>query len=349
MLECNRAMKKRWKVFRRVVLTVIPVAVLVLLLSQTAFARNTYLINDGGKILLHTTYATDPEVVLDEAGLDLGKDDYYTTNDSRGMSEITVQRKQTITVVQDDKTTQVASYGETVDSLLRRIGIALAKADRISAGVDEQTYDGMVLTIYKAIQIEESYATSVPYETTYCYDPTIPEGMEVVLTRGVDGQLLCTDNVFYVNGEEVDRVSVSEIEIRQSVSAVVAIGTGEEVKEGAPIIGADFIITPEGETLTFSRSEVFKATAYHNTDPGCTIYTALGTLCRVGAIAVDPKVIPYGTRMYIVSNDGKYIYGEAVAEDCGGAIKGKRIDLYFDTTDECWEFGVRNCTVYFLD
>ena len=79
-----------------------------------------------------------------------------------------------------------------------------------------------------------------------------------------------------------------------------------------------------------------------------TIYTAIGTLCRVGAIAVDPKYIPYGTRMFIVSNDGSYIYGLSTAEDCGGAIKENRIDLYFETTSECFKFGRRTCTVYFL-
>ena len=90
------------------------------------------------------------------------------------------------------------------------------------------------------------------------------------------------------------------------------------------------------------------ATAYTNTDPRCTLWTATGTLCRVGAIAVDPKVIPYGTRMYIVTNDGRYVYGIAVAEDCGGAIKGNRVDLYFNTDAECRAFGIRNCTIYFL-
>ena len=52
--------------------------------------------------------------------------------------------------------------------------------------------------------------------------------------------------------------------------------------------------------------------------------------------------------MYIVSNDGQYVYGYCVAEDTGGLIKGYKIDLYFDTVDECWEFGVRTCTVYVL-
>ena len=68
----------------------------------------------------------------------------------------------------------------------------------------------------------------------------------------------------------------------------------------------------------------------------------------MGAIAVDPTVIPLGTKMCVVSNDGQYVYGYCVAEDIGGGIKGNKIDLYFDTYAECWDFGVRMCTVYIL-
>ena len=60
-------------------------------------------------------------------------------------------------------------------------------------------------------------------------------------------------------------------------------------------------------------------------------------------------MIPYGTKMYIVSDDGKWIYGVATAEDCGGAINGYIIDLYFDDYDTCIQFGRRNCTVYVLE
>ena len=96
----------------------------------------------------------------------------------------------------------------------------------------------------------------------------------------------------------------------------------------------------------FSYSSVIyvEATAY--TGGGTT---ATGTPARYGAIAVDPSVIPYGTRMYIVSDDGRWVYGYATAEDCGGAIKGHIIDLYFDDYDTCIQFGRRNCTVYILD
>ena len=53
--------------------------------------------------------------------------------------------------------------------------------------------------------------------------------------------------------------------------------------------------------------------------------------------------------MYIVSDDGQYVYGYCVAEDTGGLIKGNRVDLYFDTYDECINFGYRPVTIYVLD
>ena len=82
---------------------------------------------------------------------------------------------------------------------------------------------------------------------------------------------------------------------------------------------------------------------------GSTTITATGTTVRPGTVAVDPRQIPFGTKMYIVSNDGAYLYGFSVAEDTGGAIRHNRIDLFFPSQAACIQFGVRNCTVYILD
>lgn len=111
-----------------------------------------------------------------------------------------------------------------------------------------------------------------------------------------------------------------------------------------PTYSGRTITTEDGEVLTYTSTMSVEATAY--TGGGIT---ATGTSARYGAIAVDPTVIPYGTKMYIVSDDGKWIYGVATAEDCGGAIKGHIIDLYFDDYSTCIQFGRRNCTVYILD
>ena len=111
-----------------------------------------------------------------------------------------------------------------------------------------------------------------------------------------------------------------------------------------PTYSGSTITTEDGEVLTYTSTMSVEATAY--TGGGIT---ATGTSARYGAIAVDPTVIPYGTKMYIVSDDGKWIYGVATAEDCGGAIKGHIIDLYFDDYNTCIQFGRRNCTIYILD
>ena len=121
-----------------------------------------------------------------------------------------------------------------------------------------------------------------------------------------------------------------------------------DVEIDYPIIGENTITTASGEVLTYTHTMTVEATAYTKTDAGCDDWTATGTLARYGAIAVDPSVIPYGTRMYIVSWDGSVVYGYATAEDCGGAINGARVDLYYDTYEECIQFGRRDCIIYFL-
>lgn len=112
----------------------------------------------------------------------------------------------------------------------------------------------------------------------------------------------------------------------------------------APTTSGNTITTSSGEVIPYTKSLSVTATAYCLKGT-----TASGTQSRYGAIAVDPSVIPLGTRMYIVSDDGKWIYGYATAEDTGGAIKGNKIDLFYDSYDTCIQFGRRSCTVYILD
>ena len=83
-------------------------------------------------------------------------------------------------------------------------------------------------------------------------------------------------------------------------------------------------------------------TAYTRYDEGCTDYTYQGTYLRRGLCAVDPSVIPLGTKLYVPG------YGEALADDIGGAIQGNRVDLAMDTLDEAFTWGVQRLTVYVL-
>lgn len=334
----------------KVLAMLLVVVCLVGTLSQTAQAETTYVITDGDAVTVHTTYSSDPAKVLKEAGVTLSAEDTYTTESVDGVSEIKVKRLQTVTVHNGDDVIQVTSYGETLEALFVRLGILIDENVVVSLPLDTVTYDGIQVTVENVLLNTESYTVEVPFEITYCEDPTMAEGEEKVLIQGKSGLMLCTANVSYVNGVEKSRTVYQQTVTVEPVNQIVLVGTGEMVGQESdkPIIGDGVIILPSGEVLTYNRKDTFVATAYTHMDDGCDEFTANGSPVKWGVVAVDPKVIPYGTRMFIVSNDGAYVYGLSTAEDCGGAIQNKRLDLYMPTLEEAFAFGVRNCTVYFL-
>lgn len=339
--------KQRRRLLRAAAL-LLPVLLLSALLAQTASAK-TYVITDGERVFTYTTSETDPVQVLDEAGLELSELDSYTT----GSGSITVRRAQRITVDHLGEVITLETCGETVGQILARLNIILEPEDTITHELNEETYDGMELRIWRVTVREENYCAAIPHEVRYCYDSSLAEGEQAVLVEGQDGELLCTARVTYINGVEESREILNQTVLRGATEAVVAIGSAAEVEvqetaDDMPVIGDGFILLPTGEVLTYTGTAQVRATAYTHTDAGCDLITATGSTVHIGTVAVDPRYIPYGTRMFIVANDGSYVYGISEAEDCGGAIKGDRVDLYFPTYQECMEFGWRNCTIYFL-
>ncbi len=344
----NQFVLERKTLFLRAAALLIALTMTLLLLSQTAFAQTTYVITDGSRVLVHTTSSTDPKDVLGEAGLELGADDTYTISDD-GTAEIRIRRSRNLCIDYFGETMQVSSMGEPVGELLARLNLSWDSGDSVSVPLDALTYDGMEITIARTTLLEQTYSSVLHHDTVYCSSASLPLGTQRVLTNGADGEMLCTATVTYVNGVETERNVRSELVTKQPVSEVIAVGTASpektDIENAMPVITDCSITLPTGEVLTYDRVITSLATAY--CDKGLT---ATGTQARVGAIAVDPRVIPYGTRMFIMSTDGEYIYGIATAEDCGSRqhIYGTRIDLHFDTYSECRQFGARDCLVFFL-
>ena len=353
MKKTKSKARRKWDFLIRsyvALLTLILVLSLSALLTQTAFAT-TYVINDGERVVTYTSFATDPAEVLGRAGVPLEEHDTYTTEAVDGEATITINRARKITICYHGHTLEASSLGETVGTLLQRLDLAVTDGDRLSHKPEEIVYDGMVLTVDRVVICRETFAAAVPHETDYRTDETIPAGTEQILVQGIDGELLRTADVTYTNGVETGRDILSETMLRDPVTEVVAVGSGEiseQEPEAKPVIGDGYITLPTGEVLTYTRKDTVEATAYTHTDNGCDRVTATGTTVHWGTVAVDPSRIPYGTRMFIISNDGSYVYGIATAEDCGGDIKGDRMDLYMPTYEQCREFGRRRCTLYFL-
>ena len=203
--------------------------------------------------------------------------------------------------------------------------------------------------IEQPILRQEQYTAILPIQELRYGDPNLPAGEERILRPGQSQQILCAAQVTYLGGAEISRRVESWQLLQSGEDRIVAVGTGQWVpepeKSTLPVIGNGIIRLPTGEVLTYSEEIRSLATAY--CDKG---KTATGTQARVGAIAVDPDYIPYGTRMFIMTLDGEYVYGIATAEDCGSKkyIHDTRIDLHFNTYAECRKFGARWCRVFFL-
>ena len=331
----------------RLCAVLLAVLCLVLLLSPAASAK-TYVITDGDITITYTTFATEPAAILENAGLDLGEHDSYTTHDR---SSITIRRALEVQLRYRGTDRSVTSPGETVGELLARLGLDVDGNDTISHSLTAPVTDGMELTVDHTVTRVETYTTTIPHETTRCADASLPEGTEEIHVRGQDGELLSTATVTYVNGQETDRKIISQKQTIAPITEIIGCGVAKaEAPEAMdmPVIQDGYIVMPSGEILTYYKTDYVTATGYTHTDAGCDMITSTGTTVHYGTVAVDPRFIPYGTRMLIVSHDGERYYGIATAEDCGGAIKRDRMDLYFPTYQECIEFGRRRCTIYFL-
>ncbi len=302
----------------------------------------TYLVTNGNTQYLHTTHQTDPVSVLEELRIFIGPDDRVHVEGD----DIRVQRACRVYLDCYGQAREIIAHGETVAELLTRRGLPEEPGDMVSAPETMQVYDGMHLRLTRVICQEQTYSAVIPHDTIVCTSDAIPRGTQRILRAGVDGELVSRASVTYVNGEETERTVLYDRVIRHPVQQIVAIGIGNaHAAEAVPVITESTIILPTGEVLTYDRVITSLSTAY--CDKG---RTATGTEARVGAIAVDPRYIPYGTRMFIMSVDGEYIYGIATAEDCGSLdhIVGTRTDLHFDTYEECRQFGARNCLIFFL-
>ena len=373
--------RRAW--LRRLIVVAVLAAAVGALLSQTVFAQTSYIITDGDRVTVHRSYSSDPYEVLTEAGIELEEEDTYETGYADGMNQITVRRMQMVTVINRGAQSVIGTYGETTGSLLARMGITPGTGDTLSCSSETQTYDGMTIElVHTETRIEEE-DTVVPYPVNYYEDPNLEPGAEIVLVAGQNGLTHVKSEVTYRNGKEVSRTVVQETVQTKPVTQLVIRGVDRTIMEqpadpepaeqaapaassgtasgssssgssssggsrydGSAETSGNVIMTSSGESYTYVDVMTCSATAY--TCEGYVGHTYSGTLARVGAIAVDPTVIPLGTKMYVVSNDGQYVYGYCVAEDIGGGIKGNKIDLYFDTYAECWDFGVRMCTVYIL-
>lgn len=313
-------------------------------------SQRVYAIEDNGVLKIHSDNSgknLTPQEILEENGVPLtAADDVIPTKlDASGsLNSLEIIRPYNVTIKADGKTLVCETTGESVLSLLSHAGISLATMDSVYPDASTPSYDGMVINVSRQSYSYAEVLKTVPFKTVTKNSKEIDRGVTKQVSPGKNGINKLVYEIKLHDGKEISRRLISESVVEKPVSAQQLKGTGGVLAVNH--FKAGYTKTPVNLTaLSFSRVLECRATAY--TDTGYN--TATGTTPRIGTIAVDPKVIKLGTKLFICSPDGKWVYGYCVAEDTGGAIKGNKVDIYFNTYAECIQFGRRTVAVYVLE
>ncbi|BAK98931.1 putative hydrolase [Oscillibacter valericigenes Sjm18-20] len=330
------------------------VSVTVLVLTACWFTT------DRAAALYILTDEDDATIVLEQGAsvADFSSQMVYIGTNASGF-ELTLAAGWPVTVLYDGASISTTSRQETVSELLNRVHTVPGPLDMVAVDLQDK---GLILTVASDLTYYEHVTESAPYQTEFVNDPTLEAGTQKVVQTGADGICSAVYEVSYSGGERVSRQLVSQ-EDSTAVDEIVHVGTAPVAAASDPVSapasgdqvvnvaknadGSGTLTLASGATLNFGSVKSMTATAYTKGHGGADNCTATGTAVRVGVVAVDKRVIPLGTKLYIVTADGKVTYGMAVAEDTG--VSGNIVDLYYDTYQQCIDFGRRAATVYVLN
>lgn len=257
----------------------------------------------------------------------------------------------------DGETKNVIVTKPTVGESLAELGVELSETDKTIPEQNEPITENMSVTVdrYTTEYIVENEV--IEFDTKRTKDSSLEEGKTKVIESGKNGAKEVTYSLLKKNGEVISKDFVSENVTENPVTRVISEGTKKVKKaaaqEAAKTKSAQISSGNTVHGYSYSKKLTVTATAYDKslTENGGHTKTAMGLNPGYGIVAVDPKVIPLGTKLYIESPDGgkSWSYGYCIAGDTGGAIKGNKVDLCFETNKECVRFGRRSATVYILN
>ncbi|MCL2396448.1 MAG: 3D domain-containing protein [Defluviitaleaceae bacterium] len=211
-----------------------------------------------------------------------------------------------------------------------------------SAGWHRRISAGDIVDVRSVRRMSVQDVHETPYGREYVDSDQVYLGETELYREGTPGRHLITTEIVHIGGRESSRTQVHEEVLAVPVSTIMHVGTA---------IPPNHATSACGEMFSYARTLIMEATAYTLSfectgrrpgDPWFGI-TASGMQAQVGVVAVDTNVIPFHTRLYIEG------YGFAVAGDRGGAIRGNKIDLFFDTRAEALQFGRQHIRVWILD
>lgn len=315
---------------------------------------NTFTLTDGEKTHKIRTLSNDVESAIEMAGFSGEKYKVLSVNAKGGTTHIDLAYTFPVYITSGNETIEVAAIETTVAQILADAGFNVDKYDMVQPSLDTVVSDTVYIDYTNIDYVPGSYTEKIPAKIDTVYSDKLEEGT-TTLVEGKDGQQQINYTAKVVNGVTTETVIDNCITLSAAVNGTKTVGTkkaavttSENVKSVSTLKPSSAIELDEnGDPVNYKKCITVQATAYTYTGNKCST----GVAPQPGYIAVNPKVIPYGTKMYIKSSDGAYIYGYAVAADTGGFIKSRpnNVDLFMSSKAACTAFGRRNVEIYILE
>ena len=315
------------------------------------------LIYDEGKLTKIVTVSGTVGDAIEKSGIKLKEGDKLSIGKKVPITENTrldIYRAFTVTLVCDGREQKIRTTDCTVKELLSKAGVRLNEDDIVSLKLSKELKKNTKLRVKRVTYKEVKKTVDIDYETTVKYDDSMYEEQVYVKREGKKGKQVKYYKKKYIDGKYDSKELVKTEITKEPVSKVVVWGSKPSLYGGNVAKKVISDLTPpykidmdeNNRPVKYKKKIVGKATAY------CTgTVTSTGRRAQEGVVAVDPREIPYGSKLYIVSSDNRYVYGYAIAGDTGGFIYNSNtvVDLYINGYSACKQFGRRTVEIYVLE
>lgn len=296
--------------------------------SITAYQSMSKIITlvDDGKVTQYETDASSVKELLTQLKVTLGDKDTVQPaleTEIEDNMKITIERwKPTVSYTENGEAVEFKTGLTTVGDIIDAKGLTNAEGLAVEPSLETKVTDGMKITV-KTKKVETVNETrQIGFETKVVETADLAFGETKVKQEGKNGLKEVSLERTYFGGEVVDEKVLNVNVTQEPTEEIVLKGVQNSIKDSFT-----------GKSYAYTKVYEMEATAYTNGNDGWGNRTASGMTTFVGMVAVDPKVIPLGTKIYVEG------YGIAIAGDTGGAIKGNIVDLFFNSNKECFQFG----------
>ncbi len=316
--------------------------------------------DDSEKVL---TTAKTVQQLLNEEDIKLGEHDKINISPAKNIiPDMTIEIEKAFQVVLHNgkKEEKLWTTSTTVADFLQQQDVKLGELDRVEPGLDEIVSPDKSIDIIRVEKVTDVVEEQIDYDVVTKEDGSLEKGTEKVVQEGQEGLVKKEFEIIKENEKEVKRTLISEEKIKESKDKIVAVGTkvtaapaakekassgDSQTSQASKVSNASEASNPASES---EGKEIYmNATAYTADCNGCSGVTSTGINLHdnpdAKVIAVDPSVIPLGSKVWVEG------YGYAVAGDTGGAIKGNRIDVHVQSKGQASSFGRKNVKVRIID